>query len=303
LSDSHSAFITKSIYTIVNEHIEQNELKEMIVRFVDYQSEKGFPFGELLIFHYTIFNGIETEEIYCIAAAVELLILAFDILDDFEDDDCKNKPWLAEPRLALNATTALQFLSLRVMQNSSFKNKDKGLTLLMKYALQSIHGQHKDLLNICRNETDYIEMSVEKSGSLVALACVVGAVLATDDYPMAIENYGKYIGLIGQINNDIKDIGDWNEKNDLMNKKYSLPIIYLMNCQDETVQLIRDYYDNKGNQDEIVKNQELINQKFVETGALTYTEVIKRMQQNKAITEIKDLNIDQCYIDQLLKYI
>jgi competence protein ComQ len=127
--------------------------------------------------------------------------------------------------------------------------------------------------------------------------------LTTDDYPMAIENYGKYIGLIGQINNDIKDIGDWNEKNDLMNKKYSLPIIYLMNCQDEVVQLIRDYYDNKRNQDEIVKNQGLINQKFVETGAITYTEVIKKIQQNKAIAQIRGLNIDPRYIDQLLTYI
>ena len=76
----------------------------------------------------------------------------------------------------------------------------------MEYALKSIHGQHKDLLNICKTESDYIEMSIEKSGSLVALVCVVGAVLATDDYPVMIETYAKDIGLIGQINNDLEDI-------------------------------------------------------------------------------------------------
>ena len=127
--DFHSTLIKKSIYHIVNEYIDQNDLKELIQQFVDFQSEKGFPFGELLILHYRMFNGIDTEEIYSIAAAVEILILSFDILDDFEDADCSDKPWLTEPKLALNTTTALQFLSLRVIQNCTFKNRDKGLSL------------------------------------------------------------------------------------------------------------------------------------------------------------------------------
>ena len=173
----------------------------------------------------------------------------------------------------------------------------------MEYALKSIHGQHKDLLNSCKTESDYIEMSIEKSGSLVALVCVVGAVLATDNDPVMIENYAKYIGLIGQINNDLEDIKIWNHKNDLLNKKYSLPIIYLMNCEDEKAQMIRDYYQNRVNKEEIIMNQELIHNKFVETGALAYTEVIKKIYQNKVLAQIKGLNINQCYIDQLLKYI
>ena len=303
MSDDHSTIIKKSIYHIVNEQIDQNDLKELILQFVDYQSVKGFPFGELLILHYQMFNGIKTEEIYSVAAAVEMMMLSFDILDDFEDDDCKDQPWSAEPKLALNATMALPFLGLSVIQNSRFKNKNKSFTLLMKYALKSVQGQHKDLLNSCQTESDYIEMSVEKSGSLVALVCVVGALLATDDYPVTIETYANSIGLIGQINNDLSDIKSWNLKNDLLNKKYSLPIIYLMNCQDENAQLIRDYYQNKVDKEEIIKNQELINHKFVETGAITYTEVIKKIQQNKALAQIKGLNIDQSYIDKLLKYI
>jgi competence protein ComQ len=303
LSAGHSTLIKKSIYHIVNKQIDQNDLKELILQFVDFQSEKGFPFGELLILHYRMFKGVETEEIYSIAAAVEILILSFDILDDFEDDDCSNKPWLTEPKLALNATTALQFVNLRVIQNSSLKNNDKSLSLLMEYALTSIHGQHKDLLNICKTESDYIEMSIEKSGSLVSLVCVVGAVLATDDDPLMIETYANYIGLIGQINNDLEDIKIWNQKNDLLNKKYSLPIIYLMNCEDEKAQMIRGYYQNKVNKEDIIKNQESIHKMFFETGAIAYTEVIKKIYQNKVLAQIKGLNIDHCYIDQLLKYI
>ncbi len=76
-----------------------------------------------------------------------------------------------------------------------------------------------------------------------------------------------------------------------------------MNCQDEIAPLIRDYYQDKVSKEEILKNQELINHKFVETGAITYTEVIKKIHQNKTLDQIKGLNIDPSYIDQLLKYI
>ncbi|MDV6379198.1 polyprenyl synthetase family protein [Sporosarcina sp. GW1-11] len=132
-----------------------------------------------------------------------------------------------------------------------------------EYALQSVNGQYKDLLNMCRNEADYIQMTIEKSGSLVALACVVGSVLATKDYPVEIETYSTYIGLIGQMTNDLADIKTWNEKNDLLNKKYSLPILYLLNYKDKDLNFIHEYYLDQVEKSEIVKNQELISAKFV----------------------------------------
>jgi len=303
LNGSDSDKITMSLYNIVNEYIRQNELRDMVLQFVNYQSEKGFPFGELLVLHYHIFSGADTEEIYAIAAAVELLILSFDILDDFEDEDTKDKPWSTDSKLALNATTALLFISIKVIKNTSFKNKNKILDILEDLALQSINGQHKDLLNICKTESEYIEMSIEKSGSLVALACLAGAVLARNDYPVEIDSYSKYIGLIGQINNDLMDIKNWNGKNDLLHKKYSLPIIFLLNCGDKEIQFIHNYYQNKVNKSEIIKNQELINQKLVETGAIIYTEVIKTIYQNKTMNEIQQLDIEQRYLEKLLKYI
>ncbi|PIC64712.1 hypothetical protein CSV79_04950 [Sporosarcina sp. P13] len=126
----NSEMIRKSLYYMIKEQIKQHELKEQLVRYVDYQSNRGFPFGELLILHYNMFNGTKTEEIYSVAAAVEMLILSFDILDDFEDDDCKDKPWSMEPNVALNATTALLFLCISVIRNTRFKNKEQGISIL-----------------------------------------------------------------------------------------------------------------------------------------------------------------------------
>lgn len=298
-----SVMIRKSMYTIINRQIKQNDLKELLLGFVDYQSKKGFPFGELLVLHYNMFKGVKNEDIYIVAAAVEILILSFDMLDDFEDGDFEDKPWATETNLALNATTALLFLSKSIIRNTGFKNKDRGISILLKYALQSINGQHTDLLNICTNEADYIDMTIDKSGSLVALSCLVGSSLATEDYPVEVEIYSKYIGFIGQVNNDLADIRTWNEKNDLVNKKFSLPIIYLLNYRDEELNFIHDYYYNKVDKSEIMMNQAFISKKFVDTGAIAYTEVIKKIYQNKAIDAVNKLNVDQYFIDRLLKYI
>lgn len=303
MSDKQSRLIKRSIDDIINQQIKQEELRERLLKFVDYQSEKGLPFGELLVLHYALFNGAETEEIYLVAAAVEILILSFDMLDDFEDDDCKNKPWSSQFNLSLNATTALLFLSSSIIRNTNFENKDRAITLLLRYGLRSINGQHKDLLNSCRNEADYIEMTMEKSGSLVALACLIGAALATDDYPEEIEVYANLIGLIGQINNDLIDISTWNDKNDLLNRKFTLPIIYLLNYKDDELQIVHEYYNNQLDKSAIIENRNLIDNWYVETGAIAYTEIIKKLHQNKALAVIKRLNLDQDYLDQLLKYI
>lgn len=301
METNHSIIIKDSIYRMINEQITQYDLKQRLIEYVEYQSVKGFPFGELVVLHYKMFNGPETEEIYKIAGAVEMLILQSDILDDFEDGDFSAKPWYMEKNLALNAASALPFLCFKTILNSNFKNRIKIAEIVMKNALDSIHGQHKDLLNICRSEKDYINMTMEKSGSLVALACLTGAVLAAGECPAEVETYSKIIGLIGQLNNDLKDIDMNSEKNDLLNRKYSLPIIYLLHFKDQEISFIHDYFEGKLDKNQIIKKQTMVEKKFEETGAVKYVEVIKKIYQNKALAEIRKLNFQPCYINELLK--
>lgn len=303
MDTSQSVLIRKSIEQAVHTQIKQHQLKEQLLGYVSYHAKQGFPFGELLVLHYNQFNGNVTEEIYSVAAAVEILILASNMLDDFQDEDCIDKPWSTQTQLALNSTTALLFLSVDAIRATNFTNKDQAITILVRYVLRSISGQHRDLLNNSSNEKDYIEMTIEKSGSLVALACLIGAVLATDEYPKEIVTYSELIGLVGQISNDLRDITTWNGKNDLLNKRFTLPIIYLLNHPDDELQFIRDYYHDKLSAAEIIKKRELISRKLVETGAITYTEAIKKMHQNRVLKEVKKLQVDQQYMDRLVTYI
>lgn len=288
---------------ILNTEIEQKELKKQLLYYVDYQSKTGFPFGELLILHYEMFEGKQTKEIYKVAAALELLILSSDILDDFEDGDGIHKPWSVEPKLSLNSTTALLFVSTKVLVDTNLHNKNEAVNILLKYGLQSINGQHKDLLNNCKTEESYIEMTLEKSGSLTKLACLLGTVLATRDYPKEIKSYSRLIGLIGQINNDLEDIMIWDEENDLLNRRYTLPIIYLLNRKEDNLQIVRDYYYGQASKEEVIEKQQFIGEKLISTGAINYTKVIKRIQQNKVLEKIRNLDVAKEYLTRLKKYV
>lgn len=292
-----------SILKLINAEIKQSHLKKQLLNYVEYQAGHGFPFGELLIMHYKMFNGKNSKDIYTVAAAIELFILSFDILDDVEDNDSLDKPWSNESSLALNATTALLLMSGKVIKSTNFPNKDEAVAHLFNYALQSVNGQHKDLLDICRTEDAYIEMTLERSGSLTKLACIMGTFLAINDCPKEVKVYSRLLGLIGQINNDLSDIATWDDKNDLLHKKYTLPIIYLLNHDEAESHLIRDYYQGKIGRGAIIQQQQFIDKQFKETGAIAYAEVIKRIHQNKVFSEMEKLTVGQEYFTQLKKYV
>lgn len=294
--------IQQSMERIIEKGIQQKDLKDLLLKFVRSSSKENRLFGELCIFHYRHFVSSFEVEIYEVAAAIELLILSFDILDDFEDADTLDKPWSSNFALSLNGSTALLFLSMQAVRNTYFTYKEHAIALMEKFALHAIEGQHKDLLNSCQDEHTYMEMLEEKSGSLVSLACLVGCIIANGNTSKAVENYSKWMGVIGQINNDITDLKKWNEKNDMINKKYSLPIIYLLEVEKNREGLVSKYYRNEISKEQFVSNREIIQQKLIDTDAIRYALVIRKVFQNKVINEFSKMNFTQEQLDYLKKY-
>jgi competence protein ComQ len=295
--------ILEALETIVKDEIQQENLKETIQKYIDAQTKKGFPFAELTILHYQMLNGTDLNKILPVAAAIELLVLSFDILDDIEDGDNNQKLWLSEQSIALNASTAMIFVCIDVIRKTDLKNKEKAISVLLEYSLLSIGGQHMDLLSCCRTEKEYIEMALKKSGSLVSLACLIGATLACDKYLEEIKRYSQFMGLIGQLNNDIYDLRSFEEKNDLLSKKLSLPIIYLFGCNEGGAEIISSYYNGFIQKDELLEKQKFVIDTIVKSGAIVYTEIIKRIYQNKVKTELQHLDIEKKFVEQLLKYV
>ena len=99
------------------------------------------------------FDGEHYSDITLLASGIELLILAFDIFDDIEDEDNLDKEWMKiDQSISLNAATSLYSISLQVI--CELKTNSDFPRLAMKYALNAMQGQHNDLENFPKLKTN-----------------------------------------------------------------------------------------------------------------------------------------------------
>jgi len=289
---------------LANDYFQVKELKNYMSEFITFKMKGHFPFGQLVIFHYQMFNG-QSKDIFHAAAAVEFMILSLDIFDDLQDQDNFSVPWAnIDQALVMNIATGLLMLSTRALEQTSFERNRKIMAnnYLNTCVLKAINGQHIDLMNLIESEEDYIQMVREKSGSLMASACLVGTALACDKHHDSVNNYAEHIGIIAQIKNDINDICRWDEKNDLINKRKTLLTLYLLKNQEPQYQFTRNYFSGKLMQGELIKDKVEIQELIEKSGALEYAHIIMRLNQLQAIELIDSMGIVQEWKEKLLHY-
>ncbi|MFY0519195.1 polyprenyl synthetase family protein [Lysinibacillus sp. UGB7] len=282
---------------IENEALLGVELKTMLKSFKEEKTLVGYSFGKLCFWHYEAYTDCFNEDIYKVATAIELLILSFDIIDDLQDKD-SDYSWSKTPELSLNAALTMLVMASRTIQETSFEHKSVAIQLLEEYALRSINGQQLDLLNNCRDEQSYLQMIELKSGSLTAMSCLIGEALAKGRVSSEMEEYGKCIGVIQQIKNDIQGLKTWGPKNDLLNKRYSLPIIYLMSQKNDVSKSVVNYYNN-----DIVSflDNNATKNELTNGGAIRYTITIKNVYKFKALHNLKNVAINDLGKEYVLK--
>ncbi|PAD23155.1 hypothetical protein CHH64_00590 [Terribacillus saccharophilus] len=275
-----------------------NSIKEMIISFKEAKDENNYYFGQLCILHYTEFSNSFDDDIFKIAAVIELLILSLDVIDDIQDKDTEHV-WTTNPALSINCALSIIVLSNKIIQDSSFKHANRAAHYVEKCILRSINGQQKDLLNNCQDERSYLKMIEDKSGSLTAMSCLLGVILATGKVPPQVFAYGSYIGVIQQINNDIYELKNWSGKNDIINRKYSLPVIYLLSLHNDASENLHAYYrgENQANLD-----KELIEQALLESGAIRYANIIKSVYKNKATNLFNEIGLSNVLYKELQNY-
>jgi competence protein ComQ len=303
LGKEDSAIIEKVMLQLVNHNFPLGELKNNANDFV--KAKGNFPFGELVILHYKMFGG-QFKEIYYAAAAVELIILSLDIFDDLQDEDDFTMPWNnIDPSISMNIATGLLVLSTKSLEETSFDvaRKLTAINYLNTLVLQAVKGQHADLSNLIESIEDYIEMVKNKSGSLVATACLVGTSLATEKHHETVKKYAEHMGIVAQIKNDIKDIVRLDRKNDLVNKKRTITTLFLLNNQQQQLQFIREYFKGKLHKNELLQNKEEIQELISKSGALDYASVFIRLYQLQVIEILEGMWIAQEWKDRLLNYI
>ncbi|WP_337988551.1 polyprenyl synthetase family protein [Lysinibacillus sp. JNUCC 51] len=285
---------------IENDALIGYELRSMLKNFKKEKMAAGYSFGKLCYLHYEAFTDCLNEDIYKVAAAIELLILSFDIIDDLQDKD-SDYSWTKTPDLSLNVALAMLVMASRTIRETSFEHKNTAIQILEDYALRSINGQQLDLLNTCRDEQSYIQMIEQKSGSLSSMACLIGEVLATGGTSSEVEEYGKYIGIIQQIKNDIQSLKTWGPKNDLLNKRYSLPIIYLLSQENDVSKSVINYYND--DMDAFLDNNATENE-LTNGGAIRYAITMKNVYKFKALNILENVTINELgkdYLKRLMK--
>ncbi|CUB21796.1 Polyprenyl synthetase [Bacillus subtilis] len=285
--------IKEKMKEIVSQKIKNQDLERYLQNFIE--SKDTFEFADLALHHYLAFNGQDKKAIELLAAGIELLILSFDIYDDLEDKDNRNAVWMKiDSSIALNAVTALYTLSIQVMCQAS--HEPEFSQEILNFALQSIQGQHDDIVNAPQTEEACLEMIKNKSGALTALPCVMGVMLATGKYHPIVASYSYELGIMSQIDNDYKGLFYLN--NDFVQKKNTLAYLYLKKqFNDASVELLSLYQKPE----EFVSiNTKTLKQKLTEAGVIQYLLVMKHLSLQKIKKEMSQLKLEDDKTEKLL---
>ncbi|WP_416655559.1 polyprenyl synthetase family protein [Bacillus amyloliquefaciens] len=281
---------------IVEHNIYNTNLKMYLLKFI--ASKDSFGFAELAYQHYTAFNGRDTEAILKLAVGLELLVLSYDIYDDLEDNDNLKMEWMKTGLpITLNTVTALYTLSIQVMNQVS--ENPYFLKQILNFALNSIEGQQDDILNAPQTEEECLEMIKNKSGSLTAMSCVMGAMLATGNLNPIVQSYSYELGIISQIDNDYQGLFYLN--NDFVQRKNTLAYLYLKKRFNKASEEILQWYENP----ELFKTLKTrdIKKKLIEAGVTQYLLVLKHLSLKKIKSKIFELEIERNKSETLLNAI
>ncbi|WP_312754190.1 polyprenyl synthetase family protein [Rummeliibacillus suwonensis] len=252
--------------------------------------------------HFESFSQEKNLEIYLVAATIEMLILSLDIVDDLQDKDSQ-EIWMKNPSYSLNTVLYMLYKCISIILKTSFKYKHQALEIICKYVMRSVNGQQLDLQNEGKKEEIYLKMIEDKSGSLTTLSCLTGKVLADghiDDHCIA---YSMTLGAIQQMNNDMRCLKTWDEKNDFLNGRFSLPILYILNKYSFFTEYLIDVYKCKGKLFIPYSNPVDI---FNNSLAFQYANLIKKSYQIKATKNLNqfDLTLEaKSYINNFINNI
>jgi competence protein ComQ len=280
--------VEQQILRLINRSFYERDLNQLVHRFIEDKINESSRWSDLTLTTHFMLGG-NSPYIYEAAAAAELVMLSLDILDDIQDQDNFEKPWMkCLPGNALNVLVGLLMTALSTI--NSWREMGLKVPLLIsdriiEAIVKAINGQHKDLNELVSTEEEYITMIEEKAASLAVMVCMLGTSLI-DQVGSEIESkmieLSRYIGLAAQIGNDGRDITRWDKKNDLLKKKKTLPVLFALAECDRNSSVLKKYYDGMIQPNQISESKLEIIQSIEESGALEYTKTVQQIYLKKA---------------------
>jgi competence protein ComQ len=251
------------------------------------------------------------------AIAMELSALAIDIFDDIQDQDHDDLPWRQIPTPnALNLAICLSMLSseaISALPDDRDGRLYKKISQILSYMWTTCSdGQFQEALydNIERVELDqYFELVERKSGSLTACACKIGAVLggASDSLVLQFEQFGTNLGIMSQIRNDLNDFLDFEKKKDFVNRKKTLPYVYLLNVlkgeKAEQFKKLTEITKGKGLQRFGKEEQETLKQLVIDEGVVHYCRIMYELFREKSMDIIKAIPVPEERKEKMIRLV
>ena len=214
----------------------------------------------------SISPGIDPLLASSVSVAVECYVCAIDLLDDVMDEDQTATLQALGMARTVNVSTALLTLAQRSILSVTQQGAAPALVLrlletLQESALVVTAGQHRDLLAEQRPAQEFtreecIEIAAAKAGSIMRLACRLGALCAGADDALCeqFSELGELLGIAHQLDNDSHDLyyllqGNTSSlapmeketsaghvKSDLARDKKTLPVVLAAQVQNAALQ-------------------------------------------------------------------
>lgn len=267
--------IQQHMAQMMDDYMFDEDLKELLRSCMSDKETSLLSWAKITLCVHAMFGG-NSPDIGRRAAITELVILILDIVDDLQDQDSESKPWMkVELASALNAVLAL--IVGVIGELGKLNASGSMLAQISKIIARSINGQHKDVTNAAATVDSYLWMTQEKSGSLFRLACYMGyaGTDCSEETTEQLHQIADCVGLLHQIQNDMRDLVRYDEKSDLMARKRTLPILYLLSVEDEAFSPVKAYYEGQITAALLLENQEKVKELIQDSGCLEYARIVQ----------------------------
>jgi len=274
---------------------------------------KGKQIRPMFVFFSASLCGQISEATHRGAALVELLHTATLVHDDVVDNSYERRGFFSVNALWKNKVAVLvgDFLLARGM-HLSLNNNDFNLLKIVNHAVQQMSEgellQMEKARKLDIDESVYYEVIRQKTASLIASCCAVGAasVGASDEVVEKMRSFGENVGMAFQIKDDLFDFGTDDVGKplgiDIKEKKITLPLIYALSKASKAekhriINLVKNHNEDSQKVAEVIY--------FVRnSGGLAYAEMQMHRYQSQAFDILNSLpeNEARTGLEQLVRF-
>ncbi len=247
--------------------------------------------------------GGQTQLALPLAAAWVLYDLASDIFDDLQDRDGKDWPWnYWQPARGMNVGLGLIAAAEICLANVPASG-DVRADILESWAhtfARAVRGQVEQ--ERMGSLVQYFSQTAAKSGLIYANVARAGARLTTDDSKVLQEiyDYGLALGMIIQLKDDYRDIQSINQISDLNTSAYTLPVLYALSKKEHPC--YPELPAHLHSKTEFTPAEVMaIHQLLTEMGAFSYTFMMARGYEQKALTALS--SFPAAHVTHLTTYV